>query len=272
MTINNEIQLESGEAAARAGEPGELDSARETKEIVAGQARGSEAVEGHACADSVSPDCGEPLLLAGPTTEVAHAQAAEMLALPVAVGLPEAEPARSHGSIWPALREVAETVILTLVIFLLVRAVMENYLVIGTSMEPNLHSGEYLIVNKVLYTLQPSERGDIIVFRAPKSPDKNFVKRIIALPGESVELRRGQVYINGKLLYEPYIDPKMGQDWGPAIVGPNELFVLGDNRGDSSDSRSWGMLPVENIIGKAWICYWPPSNWGFLPHYALALK
>ena len=181
--------------------------------------------------------------------------------------------ARSRGGgFWSALREVAETVILTLVIFLLVRAVVENYKVEGSSMEPNLLGGQYLIVNKVLYELRPAERGDIIVFKAPRSPDKNFVKRIIGLPGERVELRQGQVYINDKLLYEPYIDARFGYSWGPAVVGTGELFVLGDNRNNSSDSHSWGMLPEDNVIGKAWICYWPPRQWGFLPHYALALK
>ena len=185
---------------------------------------------------------------------------------------PEVEERRRGGGFWPALREVAETVILTLVIFLLVRAVVENYKVEGSSMEPNLFGGQYLIVNKVLYELRPAERGDIIVFQAPRTPDKNFVKRIIGLPGEKVELRQGQVYINDKLLYEPYIDARFGYSWGPAEVGPGELFVLGDNRNNSSDSHSWGMLPEENVIGKAWICYWPPRQWGFLPHYALALK
>ncbi len=176
------------------------------------------------------------------------------------------------GGVWAALREVAETIILTLVMFVLVRAVVENYRVEGSSMEPNLFGGEYLIVNKALYALRPAERGDIIVFKAPKSPDKNFVKRIVGLPGEKVELKAGMVYVNDKLLYEPYIDARFGYSWGPAVVGTDELFVLGDNRNNSSDSHSWGMLPEVNVIGKAWICYWPPRSWGFLPHYALALK
>jgi signal peptidase I len=87
-----------------------------------------------------------------------------------------------------------------------------------------------------------------------------------------VELKGGQVYVNDKLLYEPYIDARFGYSWGPAVVGSDQLFVLGDNRNNSSDSHSWGMLPEVNVIGKAWICYWPPRSWGFLPHYALALK
>jgi signal peptidase I len=162
---------------------------------------------------------------------------------------------------------VAETVILTLVIFLLVRAVVENYKVEGSSMEPNLETGQYLIVNKVLYDLAQPERGDIIVFRAPRTPDKNFVKRIIGLPGEKVELRQGQVHINDKLLYEPYIDARFGYSWGPAVVGPQEFFVLGDNRNNSSDSRAFGSIALDDIVGRAWLVYWPPTDWTVVPHH-----
>jgi signal peptidase I len=206
-----------------------------------------------------------------PTAKAASFPHANVVA-PVVVAAPAEEVRRSGGGWGAALREVAETVILTLVIFLMVRAVVENYKVEGSSMEPNLETGQYLIVNKVQYGLVQAERGDIIVFRAPRTPDKNFVKRIIGLPGEKVELRQGQVYINDKLLYEPYIDARFGYSWGPAVVGADELFVLGDNRNNSSDSHSWGMLPRENVIGKAWVCYWPPRNWGFLPHYVFALR
>jgi signal peptidase I len=201
-------------------------------------------------------------------TPVARAEAVVLPALPQAL---EPEAAKG-GDLWGAVREIAETVILTLIIFFLVRAVLENYRVEGQSMEPNLETGQYLIVNKVQYHLRPAERGDIIVFIAPKSPDKNFVKRIIGLPGEKVEIRGGEVLINGQVLYEPYIDNRWGYTYGPVTVGPDELFVLGDNRNNSSDSHSWGMLPEANVIGKAWVCYWPPEKWGFVPHYALALK
>ncbi len=214
---------------------------------------------------------GGGLDIGGMAAEAPRVEASPLVVAPGAPAL--YEEARKPGGGWAAaVREVAETVILTLVIFLMVRAVVENYKVEGSSMEPNLETGQYLIVNKVIYGLVQAERGDIIVFRAPRTPDKNFVKRIIGLPGEKVELRQGQVYINDKLLYEPYIDARFGYSWGPAVVGADELFVLGDNRNNSSDSHSWGMLPRENVIGKAWVCYWPPRNWGFLPHYALALK
>ncbi len=202
-----------------------------------------------------------------PPTAQAEALA-DLSALPHAL-----EPkATGRSEFWSAVREVAETIILTLVIFFLVRGVLENFKVEGSSMEPNLYTGQYLIVNKVQYSLNPPERGDIVVFKAPKTPEKNFVKRIIGLPDEKVEVRQGQMYVNDKLLYEPYIDARFGYSWGPAVVGDDEFFVLGDNRNNSSDSHSWGMLPKANVIGKAWICYWPPQQWGFLPHYALALK
>ncbi len=217
---------------------------------------------------------GQALDVAGestPPTAYAEAMTAEPFVPTYAPAAGELRQGQG-GGFWAALREVTETIILTLVIFVLVRAVVENYRVEGSSMEPNLVGGEYLIVNKALYMLRLPERGDIIVFKAPQSPDKNFVKRIIGLPGEKVELKAGQVYVNDKLLYEPYIDARFGYSWGPAVVGAGQLFVLGDNRNNSSDSHSWGMLPLSNVIGKAWICYWPPRSWGFLPHYALALK
>jgi signal peptidase I len=226
--------------------------------------------------EAAMPDssASEASSLAGsfaPPVAYAEAMTAETFAAPYPAVASVQEKKRG-GGVWSALREVAETIILTLVIFMLVRAVVENYRVEGSSMEPNLVGGEYLIVNKALYTLRPAERGDIIVFKAPQSPDKNFVKRIIGLPGEKVELKAGQVYVNDRLLYEPYIDARFGYSWGPAVVGSDQFFVLGDNRNNSSDSHSWGMLPAVNVIGKAWICYWPPRSWGFLPHYALALK
>lgn len=196
----------------------------------------------------------------------------EVQAPPAARPEPWPKQGARQNVVWTAFRDLAETILLTLVIFFLVRMGVENYKVEGQSMEPNLHSGQYLIVDKISYKFRQPERGDIIIFKAPQSPDRNFVKRVIGLPGEKVEIRRGQVFINDRLLYEPYIDARWGYNWGPATVGANEYFVLGDNRNNSSDSHSWGMLPKANIIGKAWFCYWPPQNWGFLPHYSLALR
>lgn len=163
-------------------------------------------------------------------------------------------------------REVVETVVLALLIFLLIRVVLQNFRIEGYSMEPNLHQGQYLIVNKAVYKwLHPPQRGDIVVFEYPRAPDRDFIKRVIGLPGETIEIRGGSVYIDGIPLDEPYLPQPTNGSVGPRNLGDNEFFVLGDNRDNSSDSRSWGPLPQDNIIGKAWISYWPPRFWGSIP-------
>lgn len=187
-----------------------------------------------------------------------------------------------------AVREVLETVLLTVLIFLVVRAVVQNFKVEGHSMEPTLNNGQYLLINKALYwqiDAQPfgrflpqasastngkvdlfraPSRGDIVVFRAPQSPDRDFIKRVVALPGEKVEIRAGKVYVNGQPLVEPYIKDPPLYERGPEIVPPNSYYVLGDHRNNSSDSHVWGVVPRENIVGAAWISYWPPSRWGIV--------
>jgi len=168
-------------------------------------------------------------------------------------------------------RELFETAVLTLLIFFLIRVVIQNFRIEGQSMEPTLHAGQYLIVNKAVYRwLHPPERGDIIVFEYPRSPDRDFIKRVIGLPGEEVEIRDGIVYINGRALNEPYISSPSTRSFGPQVVGPDEYFVLGDNRPNSSDSRSWGMLPRKYIVGKAWLSYWPPETWGLVANHGFS--
>jgi signal peptidase I len=168
------------------------------------------------------------------------------------------------------IREVVETVLMTLVIFMLVRLAFQNFRIEGQSMEGNLHDGQFLIVNKLVYYLHPPERGDVVVFHSPDSPNKDFIKRVIGLPGEEVELVNGLVYVDGVALRETYIHGPNQRSWGPELVGEFEYFVLGDNRGNSSDSRSWGMLDGNAIIGKAWFSYWPPRHVGPVPHYTYA--
>ena len=168
------------------------------------------------------------------------------------------------------IREVVETAIMTLAIFLLVRLAFQNFRIEGQSMQASLYDGQFLIVNKLVYYLHPPERGDVVVFHSPESPDKDFIKRVIGLPGEEVELINGRVYVDGVPLHETYIHDPAQRSWGPEVVGEFEYFVLGDNRGNSSDSRSWGMLDGNAIIGKAWFSYWPPRTWGLVPHYTFA--
>ena len=174
------------------------------------------------------------------------------------------------GAVKSALREVIETIVLTVVIFLLIQTVVRNFRVVGNSMEPNLHDGQYLIVDKISYRLGEIKRGDVIVFEPPNRPGEDYVKRVIGLPGELVEVRHGQVFINNEPLDEPYIMRPGSYSMSPRRVGPNELFVLGDNRNQSSDSHDWGMLSQDKVVGKAWISYWPPSQWGVIPRDAPA--
>ena len=164
------------------------------------------------------------------------------------------------------IREIVETVLLALLIFLSIRIVIQNFRIEGYSMQPNLQQGQYLIVNKAVYRwLHPPERGDIVVFHYPRAPDRDFIKRVIGLPGEVIEIRDGTIYINGVPLDEPYIQGPTRGNMAPRTLGPDEYFVLGDNRDNSSDSRSWGPLPKDKIIGKAWLSYWPPDMWGLIP-------
>ncbi len=183
-------------------------------------------------------------------------------------------PATPQPSIWTglgtALRELVETLLLTLIIFLLIRFAVQNFRIEGFSMEPNFHDGEFLLVNKLVYMLHPPERGDVIVLKYPPVPSRDFIKRVIGLPGDRIEIINGKVYINGDALDEPYPLNEGSYNYGPVTVGPDEYFVLGDNRNNSSDSHSWGMLPVKDVVGKAWIAYWPPSLIGLVPTYSYA--
>lgn len=169
-----------------------------------------------------------------------------------------------------AARELVETVLLTLVIFFMIRFAVENYRIEGYSMEPNFHDGQFLLVNKIQYLLAPPQRGDVIIFRYPLNPKKNFIKRVIGLPGEKVEIRAGKVFVNGERINEEYPFNFADYDYGPITVGADEYFVLGDNRPESSDSHSWGLLPTKDLIGKAWVSYWPPDEWGVVPHFSYA--
>ena len=167
------------------------------------------------------------------------------------------------------LREIIETALLTAVIFLLVNTITGRFRIEGQSMEPSLHDGEYVIIDRVSYVLHPPERGDVIVF-VPPTNDKDYIKRVIGLPGDTVEVRNGQVFVNGTALTEPYLNTTTNYASGPQTLEPSHYFVLGDNRNNSSDSHSWGPIAASSIIGRAWFVYWPPTNWGAVPHYSYA--
>jgi len=163
------------------------------------------------------------------------------------------------------LRETLETVLLTLIIFLVLNTATGRFQVRGSSMEPTLHDGQYLVIGKLIYWVHPPERGDIIVFEPPTNPSDDYIKRIVGLPGEQIEIQGGAVWVDGVVLEEPYTIP--GTYSGAWNLGNGEYFVLGDNRNNSSDSHNWGVLPEENVVGKAWLCYWPPEKWGLVTHH-----
>ena len=192
----------------------------------------------------------------------------EAIETEIAEGPAEEETSANWDTIKTVVREVLETVILTVIIFFLIQTVVRNFRVVGTSMEPNLHDSQYLIVDKISYHLGEPQRGDVIVFEPPSRPGEDYVKRVVAVPGELVEIQNGQVFINSELLDEPYVVFPGSYSMTPRRVGPGELFVLGDNRNSSSDSHNWGMLLQDKVVGKAWISYWPPDQWGVIPRDA----
>jgi signal peptidase I len=173
---------------------------------------------------------------------------------------------------WMLLRELAETVVLSLVIFLLIRQVVQNYRIESHSMEPNFYEGQFILVNKLAYRLGMPSRGDVVVFHNPNNTDEDYIKRIIGLPGDTVEIRDQQLLINGTPLVEEYnMNPiAPGTYYGPTVIEPNHLFVMGDNRPNSKDSRSFGPLSEDLVVGKAWLRVWPPATAGLVSHHDLA--
>lgn len=135
--------------------------------------------------------------------------------------------------------------------------IAQGFSVFGSCMEPNLRTGERVLGNKLIYRIESPARGDVIVFKYPKNPEKTFIKRVVGLPGETLEIRGGRVYINDRPLSEPYLVNAPHGSYGPETIKPGKLFVMGDYRDQSNDSRYWGELPVRNVEAKAWIRYWP---------------
>ena len=185
------------------------------------------------------------------------------------------------------LSDTLETALMAMVIFLLLQAAVQNFRVEGPSMVPTLDHGEHLLVNKLVYLRLPSaiagvvpglsddsgeshylfhepRREEVLVFHFPDDPERDFVKRIIGVPGDTVELQQGWVYLNGEPLDEPYIVDRGASNMAPVHVPPKSYFVLGDNRPRSNDSRTWSFIfvPESAIVGKAWFTYWPVANLG----------
>lgn len=165
-----------------------------------------------------------------------------------------------------ALLEVLESVAIAVLLAVLIRMFLfQPFIIPSGSMEPTLQIGDRIMVNKLSYHIGDPRRGDVIVFKYPMDPSRDFVKRLVAKGGETVEIRNSQLYINGRQVAEDYLPPGLTfEDFGPVEVPPGTYFMLGDNRNSSEDSRSWGMMPEENIIGKAVIIYWPMDRIGLL--------
>ncbi len=164
-----------------------------------------------------------------------------------------------------ALREVAETVIPAVVIALAINLFLAQATqVLGQSMEPNLHSTQRVVVEKVTYRLAHGpRRGDIVVIDLPEQTDM-LIKRVVGLPGETIEVRGGKVYIENEQLDEPWTVNPGGANYDPQIIPPLHIFVMGDNRGASNDSRNFGPVAIKYIVGHAWFSYWPPEYIGFV--------
>jgi len=165
--------------------------------------------------------------------------------------------------------DILETLVLSVLLFLGINAITARIRVDGFSMEPSLHSGEFVIVNKLAYKLGEPNHGDVIIFRYPFDPQQEYIKRVIGLPGDHIKIENGTVYRNGDALEEPYIAATPAYS-NEVTVPENSLFVLGDNRNNSSDSHTWGAVPLEYVVGKAFFIYWPPPNWGIVQHFQSA--
>ena len=210
-----------------------------------------------------SNQIGDPLA-APPEFVLTPAPGATSADEPAADSAPQVSP-------WAVVREIVETIVLALILFLVIRQVIQNYRIESHSMEPNFYEGQFVLVNKLAYKIGEPHRGEVIVFHNPGNPDEDYIKRVIGLPGDTVEVVGDTVLINGQELAQPYphnLNPE-SSFFGPAVVGDSELFVMGDNRPNSSDSRRIGAIPEDLVVGKAWLRVWPFSEFGLVDHYQL---
>lgn len=161
--------------------------------------------------------------------------------------------------------DIIETLVLAVVLFLGINAISARVRVDGFSMRPTLEDGEFVLVSKMSYRFGHVDRGDIIVFHFPMNPDEELIKRVIGLPGDHISVQSGILSVNGQVINEPYIagTPSYSGEWD---VMDGKLFVLGDNRNNSNDSKDWGLLPLEKVVGKAVVIYWPPPLWNVIEH------
>ncbi len=172
--------------------------------------------------------------------------------------LPEtgADPRNRRPSWLTFLTETLQTIVLAVVLYFLIDSVIARVRVENISMLPTLQPGEFILVNKLAYKLSDIRGGDIVIFHFPQDPREDYIKRVIGVPGDVISVQETKVFVNNRQLTEPYISapPQYTGTW---TVPEGKLFVLGDNRNQSSDSHSWGFVPLENVVGKALVVYWP---------------
>ncbi len=171
-------------------------------------------------------------------------------------------------------RDTLTTLIIATVIFIGLQVTVQSFIVDGPSMSPSFHHGQRLLANKAVYKFHEPERGDVVVFHPPNNQRDDYIKRIVGLPGEFVEIKEGIVYIhkedgNVLPLDESYVTEQARLSFKGDKIPENEYFVLGDNRNNSNDSRHGWTLPRQNIIGKAWLSIWPLDRWGLVHNYLL---
>ncbi len=208
---------------------------------------------------------------------------------PTAPVAEETAPVSAAASLGRGLWEIIQILVLALLMVMVIRNFIHNYRIDGISMEPNFHDRQFLIVNRFAYCpgvhieipvvnaslfdktwcVRTPNRGDVVIFRYPRDPSRDFIKRVIGLPGETVEVIAGEVYVNGQLVPEVFGPNPGSYNAPPLTVGPDEVYVMGDNRNNSSDSHLWGPLKLDHIIGKALVSYWPPQYWSIVPRYNL---
>jgi signal peptidase I len=209
--------------------------------------------------NKISSPEGDPLAAA--TSPLASAPSAPEAA-PQQPTTPAAHQLLRHEiRVWTRDLLIAIGLALVIIVFLYQPVKVE-----GTSMAPLLSDQERIFINKFVYRFESIDRGDVVVFWYPLDPSKSFIKRVVALPGETVEIRRGIVFVNGKRIPEPYVPPQYADvsDYGPTTVEPGSYFVMGDHRISSNDSRVFGAVARRYIYGRAVFAYWPVDHFGSL--------
>jgi len=165
------------------------------------------------------------------------------------------------------LRDIGITILIALAVFGLLRVSLQGYMVRGSCMLPGIQNQDWVMVSKASYFFTDPDHGDVVILQPPFQTKHPFIKRVIALPGDTIEVKDGEVYLNGVSLTEPYIAQSPRYSLSAREIPEGEYFVLGDNRNNADDSHVWGAVPRENIVGKVWFIYWPPQRWQLVRSY-----